>query len=168
MSGEKNDLFTSLSSFLKLCQPSSLWLPYSQPAALLGRCTTATEHTEGKMGENPFSWSSFNSCYPCSRRSCKSPATATCGSCLHSLLEPGLDHYLLHGWERLFLHTSHVPVLLHPDNSPPALWFGYTPGASHFWEVPEQGWADYWLERGGESRGVPLSLCNMGWREKTI
>lgn len=146
MSGEKNDLFTSLSSFLKLCQLSLLCSHTASLQLCWGDALWPPRtQTEGKLRENPFSWSSFDSCRPCSRSSCKSPVTATCGFCLHWLLEPGLDRHLIHGWEMLFLPTSHVPVLPHPDDTPLALLFRYTLGTSSFWKVPELGQAGCWL-----------------------
>lgn len=116
MSGEKNDLFTSLSSFLKMSQLSSVCSHAGSLQLWWGDALwPLSTQTEGKMSENPFFWSSFNSCRPCSRRRCKSPAAVTCDSCLHWLLEPGLDWSSLASWLR-DVAPSHKPC---PCASPP-------------------------------------------------
>lgn len=96
MSGEKNDLFNSLSSFFKLCQLSSRGSV--QPACSSAReeCYAHQEcyarQTEGKAMENPFFRSCFSSCHSCSGRKYKS-TTAVCSSCF--------DCHLLPCWEML-------------------------------------------------------------------
>lgn len=67
MSGEKNDLFTSLSSFLKLCQFSSCCSPYSRPFSLSMSYNKVTEQSETKdkrkMWVKGFPSPSFFSCF---------------------------------------------------------------------------------------------------------
>lgn len=88
--------------------------------------------TEGKMRENPFSWSFFSSCHSCSRRRYKSPTAAVCSSCLHCLTENRL--WLTHAsWLRDVI-PPHRPYPHATESGKPLLSLssGYRPRASPF------------------------------------
>lgn len=99
MSGEKNDLFTSLSSFLKLCQLSSLCphIVWTQLYLEAPQRAVSVETWEnwGKYLVLPLLCQLLSKC---EEKSCTLHD-------MHWLLWLSLDSHLLCGWKKLFLPT---------------------------------------------------------------